>query len=344
MHSFLCERLAVHGRLVRRPDGTSQLDFDVGSALLRNEAGALRVELASRGEVDLFYLRVMLADHIIEQAGEELRFTWSGLGSETAAPPNFRLMTVREVTPLAPHMRRLTLVGKALGWFDSDDLHVRLLIPPRDVEPEWPRLAETGRVIWPQGAAKPAIRKYTIRRIDVAAGEVDIDFVVHADDAGPGSDFATAARRGDILGMTGPGGGGFRPAGWNLLAGDETALPAIARILESLPADARGLAFVEVQDENEELPIRTPAGMEVRWLHRGKAAPGTTDLLLDAVRGVDWPDKDRYAWVGCEFQAFKQIRSYLRKDRGLGRDEHLAVAYWRRGENEDSFSVTKHRH
>ncbi len=338
----LCTHLEKHGTLRSRSEDGGSFDFGNGTALLRRQAGTLHILAEASSEADLLYLRMMLASHVVEMSEGEPRIVWSGDGAGVARPPNFRVMTVLAARDITPHMRRLTLKGDDLSWFDSPHLHVRLFIPPGSVEPEWPRLLENGLVRLPQGPGKPHVRKYTIRHIDVAAGTLDVDFVTH-EVAGPGSDFVASAQAGDPVGMAGPGGGGYTAARWNLFAGDETALPAIARMLESMPRDGRGLALIEVANKSEEQTIPAPEGVAVRWLHRNGAEPGTTDLLLDAVRAVEWPDEEsHFTWVACEFEAFRKIRTYLRKERHIPRDRHLVVAYWRRGQNEDSFATVKH--
>jgi len=254
-------------------------------------------------------------------------------------PPNFREMRVVAVRDLTPGMRRITLAGADLARFDSHHLHVRLLFPPDGLAPGatpcWPRLNARGGIVWPDGRRKPDERKYTLRRVDVAAGTVDIDMVVHADTGGPGSAFAVNAKPGDAVGMAGPGGGGIGRADWYLLAGDETALPAIGRILEGLPPGSRGCAFIEVAGAAEEQPLARPPGIDLQWLHRNGAPAGTTSMLADAVSAAAGPDSGSggtvFAWAAGEFEMFRAVRRHLREDRGLGKAEHLAVAYWRRG-------------
>ena len=115
-------------------------------------------------------------------------------------------MTVTAVATIG-RFRRLTLKGDDLGRFAEGGLHVRLLLPVEGVRQRWPVTGDDGRPWWPDGNPPPA-RVYTLRRIDVAAGEVEIDMLLHADhhDA-PGAAFAERARPGDVVGMTGPGGG-----------------------------------------------------------------------------------------------------------------------------------------
>ncbi|MFC3076140.1 siderophore-interacting protein [Shinella pollutisoli] len=262
---------------------------------------------------------------------------WQGDASELTTHPGFRLMRVVSTRNVTPHMKRLTLIGEDLDRFATlDGLHVGLVIPRKQDTAALSlsiTLSPDGRLILPQGDDAPDTRTYTIRSVDTAAGTLDIDFVVH-DDAGPGSAFAERAKPGDVVGLLGPAGAAAPlDRDWYLLAGDETAIPAIARILEALPERARGVAFIEVADAAEEQPIATRSGIEVRWLHRNGACPGATNLLVDAVRGTHFPAEGAslFAWAACEIDAFKEMRAYLRKERGLKKGESLVACYWRKG-------------
>jgi NADPH-dependent ferric siderophore reductase len=157
-----------------------------------------------------------------------------------------------------------------------------------------------------------------------------LEFVLHG--AGPAAAWAGAAEAGALLGVAGGGALGDRPAGWLLLAGDETALPAISRILAAAPATTTGVVFVEVAGPDEEQPLSAPSGMTVRWLHRGGTPPGESTLLADAVAGLDRPTgDDLFAWVAAESAAVRTARADLRGRWGLGRAQHHAIGYWRRG-------------
>jgi NADPH-dependent ferric siderophore reductase len=208
---------------------------------------------------------------------------------------------------------------------------VHLLVPrPDDADPRWPGIARDGRVVWPQGAHGVSLRSYTARRQDPARGEVDVDFVLHGD--GPAAAWAAAAAPGAVRGVAGGAALGERPAGWLLLAGDETALPAITRILAGADPATRGVVLAEVADAAEEQPLGAPAGVAVRWLHRGGTPPGETDLLAAAVAALDRPaGDDVFAWVAAESAAVRAIRADLRGRWGLGRAQHHAIGYWRRG-------------
>ncbi|MGY3617874.1 NADPH-dependent ferric siderophore reductase [Bradyrhizobium sp. USDA 10063] len=326
----MVEHLAEHEIAFETSDGVMMARLPYGTSTLAVEADALKIRVSASDKGNLEVLRSVVASHVVELAGDDApTIVWQGHESGTTFA-NFREVRLKASFDLTPHMRRLTFVGDDIARFASNqDLHVRMYFPPDGLDkPEWPRPAPDGRILWPEPDRRPAPRYYTVRRIDTRAGEIDVDFVLH-EHAGPGSDFALKARPGAICGMAGPLGRGVRPARWLLLAGDETALPAIARILESLPETTSGEVFIEVADASEELALTAPSGMSIRWLHRGDAVPGSTQLLAEAVNSVRWPDDpDVFAWIAAETQAVRTIRKYLRDTRQLTREQHLAVAYW----------------
>jgi NADPH-dependent ferric siderophore reductase len=249
------------------------------------------------------------------------------------APDGLRdvdVLTVASVTDVTPTVRRVVLSGSRQAVSTAGPT-VNLLVPRvGDAAPRWPSVARDGRVVWPIGAHGIGLRSYTARRQDPARGEVEIDFVLHGD--GPAATWAAAAAPGALLGVAGSGDLGIRPAATQLLAGDETALPAISRILAEAAPSTTGLALVEVAGPEEEQPLPAPAGVSVRWLHRGGTPPGESTLLVEAVAALDPPaGDDVFAWVGAESAAVRTIRADLRARWGLGRSQHHAIGYWRRG-------------
>jgi NADPH-dependent ferric siderophore reductase len=240
------------------------------------------------------------------------------------------VLTVAAVTDVTPSVRRVVLSGTPAAVAAAGPT-VSLLVPRvADPAPRWPQVAKDGRIVWPDGAHGVSLRSYTARRQDPAAGVVEIDFVLHGD--GPAAAWAAAAAPGAPLGVAGGASLGERPAGWLLLAGDETALPAITRILGAAAPGTVGVALIEVAGPAEEQPVPAPEGVSVRWLHRGTRPPGESSLLADAVAALDRPaGDDVFAWVAAESAAVRTIRADLRGRWGLGRAQHHAIGYWRRG-------------
>ncbi|WP_435260298.1 siderophore-interacting protein [Streptomyces sp. 1222.5] len=241
---------------------------------------------------------------------------------------------------LTPHMQRVVLGGEGLAGFAADtctDHYVKLLFGPPGVTYPEPFDLERIRAEFPR-EQWPVTRTYTVRAFDPEHRELTLDFVIHGDEglAGP---WATRVRPGDPVRFMGPG-GAYAPApdaDWHLLAGDESALPAIARTLETLPAGARVHAFVEVSGPEEEQKIDSE--VEVVWLHRGTRPVG--EALLEAVRALDFPAGRPHAFVHGEAGFVKELRRLLRMDLGIPREDLSISGYWRLGHNEDGWQASK---
>lgn len=334
-----CAHMAEHGLTAAGPMTDCRIDFPGGIAMLQAGGGVIALRLEAADADRLAEAKATVAGHLEALAPDEaLGIVWTGAGHPTGSlPHNFRAARVLRIVDVTPRMRRVTLGGQGFDRFDAEMLHVKILIPaPGSVgagdEPAWPRLGASGQPVF-EGCALTR-RTYTIRRIDPAAGELDIDFVLHGDGS-PGSRFAMQARPGDWLGLSGPGGGHVPVRGWTLIAGDETALPAIGRALEGMAPDAQGLALIEVAEAAEEQALAHPPGMALRWLHRDGAPYG--EKLLRAVLAVQWPHAGACsAWAACENLTARALRSHWGKEPRLPRGQFRAVAYWRQGLAEDT--------
>ena len=260
-----------------------------------------------------------------------------------AVPPRaqryrgIRMLEVLRTVEVTPRMRRVTFGGAELEGF-GEGPNLKLLIPPPHLAvPELPVTGADGRAIWPPDERKPTVRTYSLRAHRPEQGEIDVDFVLHGN-GGVAASWAAQAKRGDIVGIGGPGGRTVTQADWYLFAGDHSALPAIAAMLEKLPAQARGRAFIEVSDAAEQQPLNTKADIEIVWLHRNGMPADGGSLLPDAVLGTSWPDAGRvFAWAGCESSAVRTIRAHWRDERRLDRRHILAIGYWRRGMTEQAY-------
>jgi NADPH-dependent ferric siderophore reductase len=286
---------------------------------------------------------------------------------------------VRRLRRLSPSFLRVTFAGADLGSFADNgyDQRIKLVLPLAgggvDHVPAGPDWYAQWRAL-PDDRRNP-IRTYTVRAVrpdpDASGGkEVDVDVVLHGD-GGPAAQWAQAARPGDRLAIVGPdaghdgphGGIEFRPPAHlatTLLAGDETAAPAITAILERLPATTRGEALLEVPHAGDVLDVDKPDGVRLTWLPRERARYGeklvpavraAADRLLPApaapqeVEDVDidsellWevPESTRnglYAWLAGEAGVIKTLRRHLVTERGLDRRSVAFMGYWRLGKAE----------
>jgi len=174
-------------------------------------------------------------------------------------------------------------------------------------------------------------RDFTVRWFDSDSWTVDIDFVLHTH--GADGHWAADARPGDRLASLGPRGTYLVKDSfdWYVLAADDTALPALARWAETLPAGTAATAYIEVDSPAAQIALPTRADLTVHWLHRGGAQPGTTTLLADAVMEHDFTNPNGYVWAAGEAMSIKTLRCFLTFRTQLTRDNWTVDGYWRRG-------------
>ncbi|MCX6497608.1 MAG: siderophore-interacting protein [Arthrobacter sp.] len=253
-------------------------------------------------------------------------------------------LTVLRSEQLSPHMVRIVAGGPGFSGYVNNayvDRYVKIAFPQPGIDYPQPLDLAAIRESHPR-EQWPYSRTYTVRWVDEAAGELAIDFVIHGDEglAGP---WAATAKAGDALIFTGPG-GGYNPdpaADWYLFAGDESALPAIGAAIESLPRDARGVAFLEVDSGADVQALDAPEGLELRWLLRRGAPAGERDLLVTAVRDAEWLAGRVQVFAHGERGYMKGLREVFYVQRGLERAQVSLSGYWAKGRVEDDFQAEK---
>lgn len=253
-------------------------------------------------------------------------------------------LKVVEVRRLSPHLVRVSFTGDGLAHLTTwPDQQLKLLFPrPGQAEPVLPELQADGDVMrWYQAylaipeQQRPVMRSYTVRAHHPETATIDIDFVLHgaAGEGGPATAWAGRARVGDVLGRYGPDPQYAKPladSDWVLLAGDQTALPAIATLLESLSAGRKALVCLEVPDAAEEQDLASAAELSLRWVHGN--GPGT---LVDAVRATEFPAGKGIAWLAGEAGAVRALRRHLVDERGMAKPDIEFTGYWRRKLTQD---------
>jgi NADPH-dependent ferric siderophore reductase len=258
-----------------------------------------------------------------------------------------RYLRVTGTERTTPRMARVWFRGDDLAGFTvlEPDQQVKLYFPkpgqavPRLPEPAGDFAGWYRAFAAIPGPEQPWTRSYTISVHDTETGRIAVDFVLHGgDDAGPATRWARSARPGDTLGMFGPSSIFARPvpltasieaAGWLLIAGDETALPAIRSLLGALPEGARAVAWIEVPDDGEEQPLPTRGDATVRWLHRNGVPAGHSTLLLDAVRAAEFPPGKAFSWLAAESGTVRALRRHLVDERGLPKSSIDFTGHWR---------------
>lgn len=238
-----------------------------------------------------------------------------------------RMLEVIGILDLTPRMRRITLKGDMTGFAAPGHAdHIKVFFFPEGVAPKLVPIGPRGAEFAP--GEQPQMRDYTPRRYDVAAGTLVLDFVLHGD--GPASSWAAAASPGDKLVIGGPRGSLIVPMAfdWYLLAGDETAIPALARRIEELPRGAKVIAIVEVDSPAEHQPFPGAADVSLTYVYRNGAPAGQTSLILDRLKVTRFPQGTAYAYVAGESAMSKAVRAHLTDERGFDPEYVKAAGYW----------------
>lgn len=231
---------------------------------------------------------------------------------------------------LSPHLVSITLGGmRDYATTGIPDEYVRVLIAPSGQPLVLPEISDDWVVTYPEGAAEPEQRVYTVSDHRVVDGEVriDLDIVVH--EGGIGSTWATTCSPGDEVGLIEPHGLYAAPTGvaWQLLVADLTAVPALARILRGLEPRQRVEAVVVVTDARDEIPLPSPADVSIRWV----VVDHENDIcgaLADAVTSASLPESDRYVWLAGEARASRAARRHLRRELGWPQKDFYTCGYW----------------
>lgn len=294
--------------------------------------------------------------------------------------PSYATFVVRVagIQRLSQSFVRITFTGDELQHLGTTglDQRVKLVLPLPGVGvrhfPDGADWYAAWRCL-PEGQRNP-IRTYTLRAVRPERRELDIDFVLHGD-AGPATRWVRAATVGDEVAVVGPDARGedpyagvaWRPADARtvLLAGDETAAPAICSVLCALPRSARGCAIIEVPHPSDIQAVDAPAGVRVTWLPRSETGGAHGETLSAAVRawtaahlargstlpvelrdvdidhGILWevpeaasPGASLYAWLAGEAGIIKALRRFLVTESGIDRDRVAFMGYWRSGRAE----------
>ncbi|MET7609119.1 siderophore-interacting protein [Streptomyces avermitilis] len=264
---------------------------------------------------------------------------------------------VTDITQVTARMARVTFDADQLddSVGQTPDQQVKLCFPrPGQRLPVLPEQGDDA-TSWYQAylaipeSERPWMRSFTIRRRRPGTTTVDIDFVLHGG-TGPATSWAGSARPGDQLGMVGPSAIYSAPVSltdsiansdWLLLAGDETALPAIGTLLEALPEGARAVAYLEVADTAERQSFETLGDVTVNWLYREGTPPGQSDVLIDAVRKAEFLPGRPFAWLAGESGSVRALRRHLVDDRGLDKRSIDFSGYWRFKLTQDDAPTTE---
>jgi len=276
------------------------------------EAGALQ-------SVRDYFLHIF--DHVAP--GLSANGDWQGDIARNRTPLNFCTVSVRGVWRVAPSFLRIEMdCADTKRLAEGRGMHFSLLLPPEGRVPLWPRLDANGRTVMPDGPDRLHRAVYTFVNLDPARSRFNFDLFEH--DGGRVTAWARKAQRGDIVGISGPGGGDFPPGQTVLLAGDETALPAVRRILTQSGPGRRGRVLMEVGADDDICDLPRPGGMDLTWIIRNRG-----ETLWNHLATADPPEgPDRYVWIAAEKALVRKAKARFRDSLGIGPKEGYFAYYW----------------
>jgi NADPH-dependent ferric siderophore reductase len=243
-------------------------------------------------------------------------------------------VTVTSVSRIAPRLVSVLVTGDELDGFTdaAPTAHLKLFLPPAGAERLLlPEAGPDGAQVWNHDESlRPVVRTYTPRRYDPATKTLEIQVVLHGE--GPASEWAQQVKVGDEVAVGGPGGRFVLDEGaarwW--IAGDESALPAVATLLDALPPTTTAELHLEVQDADDVIKLPSAATVNVTWHHRYDSADYSAALEA-AARSAEFEDGTKI-WIACESGKMRDIRRYLTRERGIPLSQVVTRGYWRRGE------------
>ena len=234
-----------------------------------------------------------------------------------------RNIKITNISQLSPNMKRITFHSKDFIDFpeNEDGGYVKLLFKQESSENSFSR-------------------PYTIRSFRKNKLELDIDFSNHFGNQGYATKWASHAKIGDEILISGPG--LKKPinenSDWFFFVGDMTALPAIACYLERIPKSAVGFVVLEIISKDDKINIVKPKNIKIIWVVKSNRHPS---VLVNTVKKINWLSGKPYVWVACEFNKMKGLRNFFQKNKKISKNEMYISSYWKLGLDQEEHKLVK---
>lgn len=248
---------------------------------------------------------------------------WLDGQKEGDLPRNFRFANVLSSKKLGLHFRRVRLHAKNLEDFCQTLIHFSFVLPKIDDKaPQWPAVDNQGRTVWPNGEKKLHRAVYTIRQVNLVGEWFEVDIFVHQ--GGRTNQWAMQAQPGDIIGITGPSGRALPPCSAKMLiAGDETAYPAIARLMSILPASSQG-TVVLVGNGVIDYVMPSHDNFLIKYVDR---TADNEDFML-SLKSIPQIDCDTQVWMASESKEVQALRSHFHNEIGIDKKSSYMSGFW----------------
>lgn len=318
--AIMCHEADEHGLpILKNTEEEVCIQSPLGRFGIVARAKGLRLYVDSESDGNLMSLREGLVDHVAHHLpGVARRIRWSDAPRAGDLPANFQFATVVSKVALCTDFFRLVLMPDRPQNFGDGSIHFRFALPSsQNDKPVWPRVGQNGSIIWPEREKALHRPVYTARSISVS-GEMTVDVFRHH--GGRVTDWAAHAKAGDRVAIIGPGGSGLISDHSLIMGADETAYPAVSRILESLPAGAKASVFLKSHRQKYDYPIPCSDQIAVHWL-----TPETP--LAARVLAAFRSNPDSYVWFASEATEVKALRQGLLPMKPDKKRLYIAI-YW----------------
>jgi NADPH-dependent ferric siderophore reductase len=320
---YLSDHLREDGLHVEEESNGFKVTTPLVSGLMYREDNCIVVEASVPDVESLYFIKFWLQEHFSEVAGSTpIKIEWSDNCIGLTVPPGFSILTVVSAHYITPRVRRITFSTTDIARFQKPDaIHLKIMINFDAFLARGQKHDHDFVPVW---------RRYTVRTVEPSTNLISIDFFLH-DTKGPGANWANSAQPGDMVGISSLSGCGFKPADWYLIAGDETSLPAIGRMVETLPAHVEATVIIMVANADEIQRLHSPANLRIEWLYRNSCADIQAEFLK-AIQSVDYPSdaRKKFIWSGCEVQTAQKLRRYLQNAHHFNTEEWAILGYWHR--------------
>ena len=298
---------------------TLMVETDLGQfGVVDRAPSGLRLVIAALKPDNIHVSRYALVGQIASAVPEIAEgITWSDMSEADQYPPNLQFTEVVETRRLCSEFQRVTLRLERPEAFAAEDaIHFRILLPePENTDPDYPTLAPNGSTKWPKGAKALHRPVYTAR--SARDGLVEMDVFIH--EGGRACAWAGSVEAGTRLAIIGPGGGGVVDRGPVVLAGDETAYPAIARSIDSLPQGTTGKVVLLAHEGQRDYPFPDGHNLSVEWTDKTGFAPATRAALAAT--------PDAHVWIAAERGQTGRITTSAEL-KAIPKTQRYVAGYW----------------
>ncbi|WP_373636796.1 siderophore-interacting protein [Yoonia sp. BS5-3] len=323
MQGLILHEAEEHGLPIKeQTESRLLIQTEFGVFGIENQDDGLRLMIKAPDADSLHIVRDGLVEHLIHYMPDlQETMRWSDNILADQFPPNFQFAEVIEVRAISTDFHRVILRPERLMHFGDSAIHFRFVLPPKGcAEPVWPTLSPSGATVWPKGEHELHRPVYTVREQSNDKGTLSVDIFMH--EGGRMTPWAKTIKAEDRVAIIGPGGGGTLDVDQLVICGDETAFPAIARILATLPDHAWARVMLYSSSGATDYPIPEHPNFALQWV----GAESGLDFV-DAAHDAVSQNPEAFVWFAAERLPTDMFRK-LELIKNLPKSRKYIAQFW----------------